>query len=198
MAPDGSIRPRIGICLSGGGFRATLFGLGVVRYLVEAGYARDIQALSAVFGGSVAAAVLAEGWPRVLASPSTDAVAEIVAAPLIEVISTKNLRNRGWPGSSAPACGPGVGTARRADARSASHLLDTRWLAELPHDLQVVITSTDLTTGRAFRMSQQFIGSWDHGYAPTPPRLSTATALAASTAVPRIFRRCTSKPTGST
>jgi hypothetical protein len=36
-------------------------------------------------------------------------------------------------------------------------------------------------------MSQEFIGSWDHGYAPTPERLTMATALAASTAVPMIF-----------
>jgi NTE family protein len=186
-AADGSIRPRIGICLSGGGFRATLFGLGVVRYLVEAGHARDIQALSAVSGGSVAAAALAEGWPRVLASPSPEAVAEVVAAPLVEVISTKNLRTRGLARFVGARLRPGGRYGSARGRTMAGHLLDTRWLAELPRDLQVVITSTDLTTGRAFRMSQEFIGSWDHGYAPTPPRLSTATALAASTAVPMIF-----------
>lgn len=63
---DGPERPRVGLCLSGGGFRASAFGLGVVRYLVEAGLAADIRAVSAVSGGSVTAAMLAESWPAVL------------------------------------------------------------------------------------------------------------------------------------
>jgi NTE family protein len=63
---DGTVpaRPQIGLCLSGGGFRAALFGLGVLRYLAEAGRLADVVAVSAVSGGSVAAAVVADRWPE--------------------------------------------------------------------------------------------------------------------------------------
>lgn len=187
MGPDGIARPRIGVCMSGGGFRSTLFGLGAVRYLVEAGLGRNVKVVSAVSGGSIAAAVLAERWPRVLASSSPDAVGEVVAAPLVNVLSNKNLRNRGLVRFLGARLRPGGRYGSARGRTLAHHLLDATLLEDLPHDLQVVITSTDLTTGRAFRMSQQFIGSWDHGYATTPRRLSLGTALAASTAVPMIF-----------
>src|SRR4051794_39419341 len=58
--PDGI---RIGVCLSGGGFRAALYALGVFRYLAEAGRLSQVEVVAAVSGGSVAAAVLADRWP---------------------------------------------------------------------------------------------------------------------------------------
>lgn len=185
-ASDGS-GPQIGLCLSGGGFRATLFALGAVRYLVEAGHSGKIRAVSSVSGGSVAAAMLADQWPKITASRSADPVGAHVTDRLVDVISTKNLRNRGL-GRFAGArlrTGGRYGSAR--GTTMVRHLLDVERLGNLPHDLQVVLTSTDLTTGRAFRMSQEFIGSWDLDYAPPPPTLGLATALAASTAVPPIF-----------
>jgi integrase/recombinase XerD len=69
----------------------------------------------------------------------------------------------------------------------ARHLVRAQRVCELPRGLQVVITATDLVAGRALRMSQEFTGGWDYGYGPTPPRLTVATALAASTAVPFLF-----------
>lgn len=49
---------RIGLALSGGGFRATLFHLGVVRFLFEVGQLKPVKLVSAVSGGSVLAAHL--------------------------------------------------------------------------------------------------------------------------------------------
>ncbi len=45
-----------GLCLSGGGFRATLFHLGVMRALHKVGLLGRIDAISAVSGGSILAA----------------------------------------------------------------------------------------------------------------------------------------------
>ena len=44
---------QIGLALSGGGFRATLFHLGVVRFLFENDQLKPIKLVSAVSGGSV-------------------------------------------------------------------------------------------------------------------------------------------------
>ena len=44
--------PRLGLALSGGGLRATLFHLGVVRFLRDAGLLRDITPIVSVSGGA--------------------------------------------------------------------------------------------------------------------------------------------------
>jgi NTE family protein len=51
-----SQRRGIGLCLSGGGFRATLFHLGALRRLNELGLLShpDFLTLSSVSGGSIA------------------------------------------------------------------------------------------------------------------------------------------------
>jgi predicted acylesterase/phospholipase RssA len=54
--------PRIGLALSGGGFRATLFHLGVVRLLNETGQLSQVKRIGAVSGGSILAAHLVLHW----------------------------------------------------------------------------------------------------------------------------------------
>lgn len=48
--------PRIGLALSGGGFRASIFHLGVIRRLEELGIMPEIGVISSVSGGSIVAA----------------------------------------------------------------------------------------------------------------------------------------------
>jgi predicted acylesterase/phospholipase RssA len=56
--------PRLGLTLSGGGLRATLFHLGVVRFLRDAGLLRDVTHIVSVSGGSILGAHLALNWER--------------------------------------------------------------------------------------------------------------------------------------
>ena len=56
--------PRLGLALSGGGLRATLFHLGVVRFLRDAGLLGDVTHLVSVSGGSILGAHLALNWGR--------------------------------------------------------------------------------------------------------------------------------------
>ena len=51
---------RIAIALSGGGHRASLFGLGVLLYLADAGKNRDVVCVSSVSGGSLTNAFVAQ------------------------------------------------------------------------------------------------------------------------------------------
>ena len=53
---------RIGLALSGGGFRATAFHLGVFRTLRAMGILWKLDLLSCVSGGSIAGAYLAANW----------------------------------------------------------------------------------------------------------------------------------------
>ena len=55
---------HLGLALSGGGFRATLFHVGVIRFLREAGLLQDVSHIASVSGGSITAAHLVLNWDR--------------------------------------------------------------------------------------------------------------------------------------
>ena len=55
---------RIGLVLSGGGFRATLFHLGVIRFLKDQDLLPDVKHICSVSGGSIMAAHLVANWLR--------------------------------------------------------------------------------------------------------------------------------------
>ena len=59
---------KIGLALSGGGFRATLYHLGLARFLHDAGLLSKVTHVTSVSGGSIFAAHLLLNWGRVLAS----------------------------------------------------------------------------------------------------------------------------------
>src|ERR1700727_2751182 len=52
----------IGLCLSGGGFRAMLFHLGAFIRLNEMGLLSKLDRVASVSGGSIAAGALAVAW----------------------------------------------------------------------------------------------------------------------------------------
>lgn len=54
----------IALALSGGGYRATLYHLGVIRSLVERGKLKDVDVICSVSGGSILAAHLLLNWER--------------------------------------------------------------------------------------------------------------------------------------
>src|SRR5437762_9214975 len=62
-APPGT-NAGLALCLSGGGFRATLFHLGAVRRLNECGMLAQLDVITSVSGGSILNGVLATRWPR--------------------------------------------------------------------------------------------------------------------------------------
>lgn len=79
------LEDTIGLCLSGGGYRAMLYHLGALARLNELGFLPRIAEIASVSGGSITAAVLARAWPRL--AFGTDGVAgkfeSEVAAPIV-------------------------------------------------------------------------------------------------------------------
>lgn len=55
---------RLGLALSGGGFRGVLYHLGVVRFLRDAGILEKVTHITSVSGGSVIGAHLVLNWDR--------------------------------------------------------------------------------------------------------------------------------------
>jgi NTE family protein len=63
------LEDKIALCLSGGGYRAMLFHVGVLWCLEHAGYLRKLARFSSVSGGSITAGVLALAWNGLEAAP---------------------------------------------------------------------------------------------------------------------------------
>ena len=70
----------LGLCLSGGGFRAMLFHAGALSRLNEAGYLPRLDRVSSVSGGSITAGMLALSWAEL------DFTAEGVAPNFAELV----------------------------------------------------------------------------------------------------------------
>jgi Patatin-like phospholipase len=83
--------PGVGLCLSGGGFRAMLFHLGSLCRLNEAGYLPRLDRVSSVSGGSITAGVLANRWARLLFDSSGVAsnFADEIVSPLRRLASRR-------------------------------------------------------------------------------------------------------------
>jgi NTE family protein len=64
-------RPEVGaaLCLSGGGYRAMVFHIGVLWRLYEAGLLGGIKRISSVSGGSITAGVLGLKWRELSFDP---------------------------------------------------------------------------------------------------------------------------------
>jgi predicted acylesterase/phospholipase RssA len=83
--------PGLGLTLSGGGFRATLFHLGVVAAFRQLGRLREISVVSCVSGGSIIGAHLVLHWRRY--SSNDNDVFHAVARELV-AITTADVRGQ--------------------------------------------------------------------------------------------------------
>jgi NTE family protein len=180
---------RIGVCISGGGFRAAAYGLGALRYLAEAGHLRRCAVVSGVSGGSVAAARLLDAVNRHGNRALGEGYVEQVFDPFVSTLDRISIRDRSigsWAALRLTPWGrPLPLTVARTLARHLFASLDD--LRDLPSSPQLIITATDLGPGRAFRFARDFVGTYDRGYAVPPAGLSVATAVAASAAAPPLL-----------
>jgi NTE family protein len=108
-------KPRIGICLSGGGFRAAFYALGVLRYLAEAELLESVVAISAVSGGSIAAAALADRADLLAAQGWTvDAFLADIDRPFRTALTTHISATRGCSNQRPHASGAAVPAVGRS------------------------------------------------------------------------------------
>src|SRR5262245_61151173 len=145
---------KIGLALSGGGFRATLYHLGLVRFLRDAGILSQVTHITSVSGGSILAAHLALNWERYNGSANEfDAAAsEILSFVRLDV---RNRVFRRFP-LVAPlrwALRP-LGLSSRKMTRTGllenhyeKNLYGDTSLFELPEKPQLHILTTNLSEG---------------------------------------------------
>jgi NTE family protein len=179
-ADDAGLKDEIGLCLSGGGFRASLFHVGSLWRLNELGVLKGIHRVSSVSGGSITSGVLALRWSELASAGwSADAFSKLVAEPV------KRFCERDV---DAWAIGEGAlvpwRTASDVIQREyKQHLFGDAALRELPTDPVFVFNATNLQSGRVVRFTRRYVADWMIGMV-VEPDVSLATVVAASSAFP--------------
>jgi NTE family protein len=180
-------RPTFAVALSGGGFRATLAALGVVRFLADVGVLGDVRYVSSVSGGSIASGVLARRWAELrTAGFTTEATDRLVIHPIVASISQSSLK---W--QLIKGLWRTLGPSTRTDLLA--RVLDGRFfsgacLEDLDPGCRFIINAANLVTGVRFAFERDVLGDYVTGLAPTAgTKMPLATAVAASAAVPGPF-----------
>ena len=90
--PPPSTETPLALAVSGGGFRASLAALGVLRFLADAGLLGRVRYVSSVSGGSVAHGLFAHHYDALEREAFTpEALDRIVIEPFIDRISEHSL-----------------------------------------------------------------------------------------------------------
>src|SRR3954470_3858260 len=191
---------RIGLALSGGGFRATLFHLGLVRFLGDAGFLRQVTHITSVSGGSIMAAHLVLNWDRYTGSAEDF---DQAASQLLDYVQL-DIRNRilrRFPLGLLQR-GPRLllGLSNRRLTRTGllerqyeQHLYGDKSLFELPESPELHILSTNLSEGCLCSFSRD--GLWmmkqkvgrQHIERVRVGLMTVPMAVAASSAFPGFF-----------
>jgi NTE family protein len=174
-------KKTIGLALSGGGFRAAAFHLGVMRKLQELGLLEKIDVLSCVSGGSIIGAFMAVRW--------TDPSGRVAVLDEFETyLATKSIS------VSTVLWGLLDPFHSRLDKLRDSYdedLFHEKTLHDLKDGPRVYLNSTNLVTGNMFSFiagggSREEMGDWKLGKVPAPGFLISR-AVAASSAFPPVY-----------
>jgi len=201
MAPDADLptpdsedetppsrRRGIGLCLSGGGFRATLFHLGAIQRLFELGITSrpDFDTVASVSGGSLTSAQWAIAEAQARAENRSVDFTRDIARPLLALTSSdirtgamakKFLLPWNWFRGSY-AVDEMIEKFGTAFGRGTLNLL--------PEHPRFVFCATDMAFGGSFIFDRGRVGSYLAGYAP-PEGFTLAQAVAASACFPPLF-----------
>ncbi len=175
---------KIALALSGGGFRATVFHLGVLARLAEENRLEEVTFLSTVSGGSLCVGLIHtlndNRWP------SSQEYLEIVAPATRHILTTKDLQSAMLSRVLGALWGI-FGT--RADDLSA--LMQEHWgvtasLRDLPERPRWMINATCYETGKNWRFERFRMGDYLFGYT-NDTDLPLSDAMAASAGFPGLI-----------
>jgi NTE family protein len=179
--------PAVAVALSGGGFRATLTGLGVLRFLADAGLLAQVRYVSSVSGGSIANGLLAcqyEELDRREFAPA--AFDDLVVKPFVQRISSRSLSR-----TLALNAWRAIGRRTRTDLLAQffdQWFFGKRKLEDLSTSCRFIFNAANVTTGVRFGFERDVVGDWVMGRVATAGTdIRVAEAAAASAAVPGAF-----------
>jgi NTE family protein len=185
IPPDEDAEPTdgTGLCLSGGGYRAMLFHLGVLWRLNEAGWLSRIDRISSVSGGSIASAVLGLAWRGL--EFDERGVGQRFEQRVVEPVRTLARRGIDVRAVLSGLVSPQT-IAERLAAAYRRHLFGERTLQEMPQEPRFIINATNVGSGAIFRFEREQLADWRVGRIERP-QVEVAVAVACSSAFPPVL-----------
>jgi len=180
---EGVERNLVGLALSGGGFRASLFHVGAIWRLNEMGWLPRLDRISSVSGGSITAGVLATAWEKL---DFKGGVAQRFQEGLVEPILTFTKRKIDTPSIWKGLLTPGRSVADVVVGQYRKHLFGDHGLQSLPDRPRFIINATNLGTGSNWRFQKPYSGDYKIGLLQKH-EFPIATAVAASAAFPPVL-----------
>ena len=176
----------IGLALSGGGFRATLFHLGALWRLNELGLLSRIDLISSVSGGAIVAGLLAARWSRLCFNRDVaQNFQEEVAQPTWNFCS----RTIDIPTAIFSPILPGINLLEHFYRR---HLVAGVTLQDIPDEPSFIFNAAHLETGRNWTFSKSVMRTYRLGIIERPV-VPLSKVIAASSAFPPAFPPVTIK-----
>jgi NTE family protein len=175
--------PGIGLCLSGGGFRAMLFHLGAIWRLNELGYLPKLARISSVSGGSITAGVLGMKWRQLHFGP--DGCADNFVQEVVQPI--RSLASRSvdvWAilsGLLIP-----VRISQQVITAYEKYVFHGAKLTDLPERPCFVFNATNVQSGVLWRFTKSYMADYRVGRI-NKSDLPLAVAVAASSAFPPVL-----------
>ena len=176
--------PRgMALCLSGGGYRAMLFHVGMLWRLNELGYLPKLDRISSVSGGSITAGALAVAWSglRFDARGVATNFNEQFVTPVLRMADTNVDVIAGLIGFI-----PGLSASCHVEAEYRKHLFGHRTLQDLPDRPEFVFDATNQQSGVLWRFLKRYMADYRVGMIEHP-RVELAVAVAASSAFPPVL-----------
>lgn len=167
----------LALCLSGGGYRAMIFHVGVLWRLNEVGLLPTIKRFSSVSGGSITAGLLAMNWAK-LAFGDRNVASNFVGAvvdPLRSMAGTRVDVSAILTGALLP----GTSISDRVAGTYRRHLFGRTTLQDLPDQPRFVFNATNVESGALMRFSKPYLADYRvgriarpgcPGHAPPVPR----------------------------
>ena len=171
----------VALCLSGGGFRATLFHIGAFWRLNEFGYLPKLEMISSVSGGSISSAWLGTCWKKLDFDKAGVAgnFVETYVNPLRAFTSKRLDAGIILLGIFNPFSS--IGQQLIQSYRKS--LFGSLTLQDLPDRPRFVINASNAQSGVLFRFSKEYMGDYRIGMV-RDPKIELAVAVAASSAFP--------------
>lgn len=174
------------LCLSGGGYRAMLFHVGVLWRLNDAGLLHRLDRVSSVSGGSITAGVLARSWSDL---DFVDGVARAFGPQVVDPVRALARTDVDVSSVLRGAALPWVSIADQVEKVYDRVLFKGATLQDIPDEPRFVFNATNLESGVLVRMSKPYLADYRVGRI-NDPTLPLARAVTASSAFPPFLSPC--------
>jgi len=177
------LEDTIGLCLSGGGYRAMIYHAGALIRLNELGFLPCLGEVASVSGGSITAGLLALRWPDLRFDENNRAVNfdEVFVSPLLR-FAGKGIDIKAVLYGLLPGCTAADSLVRAYDR----HLFHRACLQDITDCPRFTFMATNLQTGSGWRFGKSYAADYRVGLI-NKPVIPLARVVAASSAFPPIL-----------